>query len=120
MFDPQDLTPVTCSSLKTFKLCRKDYNLRFVRGLQGLEESEALYLGSVMHGALEKWHGRGDASADAVASAIFDYIDEAFAERDLNERRKKDWHLAHAMIAAYMKRHPSEDFEVVAVEKQFE
>ncbi len=120
MFDPQDLTPVTCSSLKTFKLCRKDYNLRFVRGLRSLDESEAQYLGSVMHGALERWHGRGDADKDAATTAIFDYIDAAFPNRDQDERRKKDWHLARAMFMAYMERYPSEEFTVVAVEKQFQ
>lgn len=120
MFEPQDLTPVTCSSLKTFKLCRKDYNLRFIRGLQALEESEAQYLGSVMHGALERWHGRGDADKDTVVAAIFDYIDASFTNREQDERQKKDWHLARAMFAAYMERYPSEDFDVVAVEKQFQ
>ncbi|OQA86611.1 MAG: PD-(D/E)XK nuclease superfamily protein [bacterium ADurb.Bin236] len=120
MFDPQELTPVTCSSLKTFKLCRKDYNLRFIRGLQGLEESEAQYLGSVMHGALERWHGRGDADKDAVVAAIFDYIDVAFSSREQDERQKKDWHLARAMITAYIETYPSEDFDVIAVEKQFQ
>lgn len=119
MFDPQELTPVTCSSLKTFKLCRKDYNLRFVRGLQGLEESAALYLGSVVHGALEKWHGCGDADKDAVVASILDYIDASFMEREQDERQKRDWHLALAMTTAYIKTYPSEDFEVVAVEKQF-
>jgi len=120
MFDPQGLTPVTCSSLKTFKLCRKDYNLRFIRGLQGLEESEAQYLGTVAHEALERWHGRGDADKNKVVADIFNHIDAAFPERELNERQKKDWHLARAMITAYMERYPSEDFVVVAIEKQFQ
>jgi len=119
MFDPQDLTPVTCSSLKTFKLCRKDYHLRFVRGLQPLEESEAQYLGSVIHGCLEKWHGRGDADKDTVVAAIFDYIDASFPGRDQDERQKRDWHLARAMITAYIETYPFEDFDVVTVEKQF-
>lgn len=120
MFDPQELTPVTCSSLKTFKLCRKDYNLRFIRGLQALEESGAQYLGSVVHGALERWYGRGDADKDAVVVAIFDYIDAAFPGREQDERQKKDWHLARAMITAYIETYPSEDFVVVAIEKQFQ
>ena len=120
MFDPQELTPVTCSSLKSFKLCRKDYNLRYVRGLQSLDESEAQYLGTVIHGCLERWHGRGDADNEAVVADIFDYIDTSFPGREQDDRQKKDWHLARAMISAYTKRYPSEEFEVVSVEEQFQ
>ena len=129
MFDPQDLTPVTCSSLKTFKLCRKDYLLRFVRGLRPLTESEAQYLGTVIHGCLERWYlsmrnsqagGRGDADKDAVVSGIFDYIDTSFPDRERDERQKRDWHLARAMFTEYIERYPFEDFEVVEVELQFQ
>ncbi len=120
MFDPQDLTPVTCSSLKTFKLCRKDYLLRFVQGLHPLAESDALYLGTVIHGCLERWYGRGDADKDTVVSGIFNYIDSSFPDRERDERQKRDWHLARAMFAAYIERYPSEDFEIVEIEKQFQ
>jgi len=120
MFDPQDLTPVTCSSLKTFKLCRKDYNLRFIRGLHALEESEAQYLGSVIHVALERWYLRGDAEKDTVVAVIFDYIAASFPNRERDERQKRDWHLARAMFLAYIETYPTEEFEIVAVEKQFQ
>ncbi len=149
-----ELTAVTCSSLKTFKLCRRDYQLRYVMGLKPLEDAEALYLGTVMHGALEMWHGRNIAKHDSVGgcgnkcgcgtpcdvckcgfannlcgshnsdeqviSSIYDYIDTAFANRETDERVKRDWQLLRAMITGYISRYPSEDFKVVAVEKQFQ
>jgi len=101
MFDAKDLTPVTCSSLKSFKLCRKDYKLRFIDGLQPVEENEVQYLGSVVHGCLERWHGRGEKDAETTVADILDYIDASYPDSAHDEKQKKNRHVARAMFPGY-------------------
>ena len=120
MFYKKELTPVTCSSLKSFKLCRKDFKLRFVDGLQPVEENDVQYLGSVVHGCLERWHGRGEKDAESTVADVLDYIDASYPDATHDEKQKKNRHIARTMFPGYVARYPDEDFEVVAMEKEFE
>jgi len=47
-------------------------------------------------------------------------IDRLCPDRIQDENRRRDWHLATAMMKAYAARYATEDFEVIALEKPFE
>ncbi len=121
MPDEKDREILTYSSIKTFRNCRRMYDLRYNRHLMPLEEdSDAQALGAVFHDCLERWYGRDMAvPVEQTTGAILDYIDSACPDRLRDDRQRKIWHLARAMFLGYIKKYPAEDFEVVAVEKEF-
>lgn len=103
---------LTCSSLKTFRNCRKNYYLRHEKCLTSAEESVAQYLGSIIHSALEKLYtGRNNEIANDIQAA--------FPGRDMNDKQRHDWHLAKAMIGGYINHYANESLSVIAVEKEF-
>lgn len=67
--DTRDI--LTNSRMKTFQTCRRQHHFKYELGLRRVDETEgeALYLGTVMHQALEAWwsHNHGDEHADATA-----------------------------------------------------
>ncbi len=116
------LDTLTYSALKMFRNCRRMYDLRYNRHLVPIDEdSDAKALGTIFHGCMERWYGRDMAmSTEQAVNSILEYIDGACPGRVQFERQRKIWHLARAMILGYVKRYPTEDFDVVAVEKEFE
>ncbi len=121
MPDEKDREILTYSSIKTFRNCRRMYDLRYNRHLMPVDEdSDAQALGGIFHGCLERWYGRDMAVPAAQTTGnILDYIDSACPDRTHDDRQRKMWHLARAMFLGYIKKYPLEDFEVVAVEKEF-
>jgi len=115
-----NLAKLTYTSLKTFRNCRRMHDLRFNRCLAPLEEDENKWLGSVFHECMRQWYGRdADIPVEKTIESILDYIDGCYPDRFHDDRQCKNRHLARAMFLAYAARYPSEDFEVVAVEKEF-
>lgn len=113
---------ITYSSAKTFRNCRKMHDLKYNHCLAPIsDEAETLALGTIFHGCMERWYGRDMAApTEQTINAILEYIDGACPGRIQDDRQRKIWHLARAMFLGYVKRYPSEGFDVVAVEKEFE
>jgi len=108
---------LTFSALNTFRNCARKYKHRYVDQLQPREKAESLSFGSVIHGALERWY-RLASDAGRLWTAL-QFLDEQFPQRDHDPIQKHRWHLARAMLVGYAQRYPSEDFEIVEIEKTF-
>jgi len=120
MKDTDDMDTLTYSGIKTFRNCRRMYDLRYNRCLVPIEEDETKRLGSVFHKCMEMWYGRDiGVPAEQVIDGIQDYIDRSYPDRLVDDVQRKNWHLAVAMFRAYIGKYPSENFKVVAVEKEF-
>lgn len=122
MSDEKDREILTYSSIRAFRNCRKMYDLRYNQHLAPLEEdSEAQALGTIFHGSMERWYGRDMAiPVEQTVNSILEYIDGACPDRIADKRQKKIWHQVRAMFLGYVKKYPTEEFEVVFVEKEFE
>jgi hypothetical protein len=97
-----------------FRNCRKAAQWRYVLELVPIERDRNLAFGSLIHQCLEIWHRTRD------LGATLDVIDRGCADRGHDEEQRRTWHMATAMMRGYASRYPSEDFEVVALEKTFE
>jgi RecB family exonuclease len=108
---------LTYSALNAFRNCPRKYKHRYIDRLGPIERPDALAFGSVIHEALEKWYSQ---PADAhQLLAVLDLLDGQFNHQG-DPQQKAKWHLAKAMMVGYASRYTSEDFEVIAVEKEFE
>lgn len=87
---------------------------RYIDELVPLERDPNLAFGSVIHDCLECWHGERD------LVKVLDHIDRTYPNRAQDDHQQADWHLAKAMMSAYVEHYPAEEFEVVALEKTFE
>lgn len=108
---------LTFSALNTFRNCARKYKHRYVDHLQPREKPESLSFGSIIHGALERWYRlTGDANR---LWKVLDFIDAQFPLRGSDPVQKDRWHRARAMLVGYAARYPTENFEVVEIEKVF-
>jgi hypothetical protein len=104
----------TYSFWNAFRNCRKACEWRYLRELVPISRDQALSFGTLIHTCLEMWHG------GSGLDAVLDFIDRSLPNRAQDESQKSDWHLATAMMNGYAARYPTEDFEIVALEKTFE
>jgi hypothetical protein len=104
----------TYSMWNSFRNCRKACEYRYELGLTPRDRDPNLSFGSLIHDALELWHGARD------LASVLDLIDRACAGRVSDEGVRRDWHLARAMMTGYAARYPAEEFSVVALERTFE
>jgi hypothetical protein len=104
----------TYSLWSLFRNCRKAAHWRYVLELVPLEKDRNLSFGSLIHACLETWHGTRD------LAAALEHVDRACPNRAQDEEQRRVWHLATAMMRGYAARYPTEEFEVVALEKSFE
>ena len=109
-----DRATTTYSLWNLFRNCRKAAYWRYLREIVPIDSDPVLGLGSVVHQALESWHDKRD------LAAALDLVDRAYPDRARDEAAKRDWHVASAMMRGYAERYPSEDFEVIALERTFE
>lgn len=108
---------LTFSALNTFRNCPRKYKHRYVDHLQPREKPESLSFGSIIHEALELWYrSAGDPNR---LWKVLDDLDARFPGRGGDPIEKHRWHLARAMLTGYAARYPTEDFEVLEVEKVF-
>ena len=106
--------PSTYSMWNLFRNCRKAAHWRYVVELVPRDRDPNLSFGSLIHDCLETWHGTRD------LGATLDVIDRACPNRAGDEGQRRVWHHATAMMQGYAARYPTEEFEVVALEKTFE
>lgn len=104
----------TYSMWSLFRNCRKAVEWRYEQHLVPLQRDRNLRYGSLVHQCLEAWHARRDL-AEMLA-----LIDRLCPNRLQEENQRRDWHLATAMMTAYATRYAADDFEIVALEKNFE
>lgn len=120
MITTDDMDTLTYSGIRTFRNCRRMYDLRYNRGLVPIEEDETKRLGSVFHECMKMWYRRdAGVPVEQVIESILDYIDRSYPDGLVDDVQRKNRHLARAMFLAYIKKYPSENFEVVAVEREF-
>ena len=103
----------TYSMWRSFRDCRKACDWRYFQQLVPLEKARSLAFGSIIHNCLEIWHGNQN------LSDVLDHIGHTYINRVADEKEKADWHLALAMMTGYARIYPEENFEVVALEKEF-
>ena len=104
----------TYSMWSLFRNCRKAVEWRYLEQLVPLTRDRNLHFGSLIHECLQTWHQRRDL-AEVVA-----LIDRLCPNRLQDENQRRDWHLAIAMMEAYAARYATEEFETIALEKNFE
>ncbi len=103
----------TYSMWRSFRDCRKACDWRYFQELVPIEKARSLMFGSVIHNCLEIWHGTQN------LSDVMGHIDHTYVTRIANEKEKADWHLARVMMTGYARIYPEENFEVIALEKEF-
>jgi hypothetical protein len=108
------LMVTTYSMWSLFRNCRKAVDWRYLQHLAPLQRDHNLHFGSLIHSCLEAWHQRRD------LAEVLQLIERLCPNRAQDEDQKRDWHLATAMMTGYAMRYAAEDFEVVALEKNFE
>ena len=96
-----------------FRNCRKAVELRYLQQLVPLDRDRNLHFGSIIHECLQAWHQRRD------LEEVLTLIDRLCPERSQDETQRRDWHLATAITKAYARHYASDDFEIVALEKNF-
>lgn len=109
---------LTFSAAKKFQSCHKAYYNRYKKNLVPLEQDEVLFLGSLIHDCLEMWYKR-DPNDPIIEIQIGRLIDEAYPMRVSDEKQKKDWHLAKAMMDGYINQYQQEDFRIIDTELEF-
>jgi len=109
---------LTYSALNAYRNCPRKYKYRFLDNLRPRDKADSLGFGTVIHAALELWY-RSVGDPNRLLK-VLDLIDASFPNRTADEREKASWLLARAMIQGYAIRYPSEDFEVVDIEREFE
>ena len=109
---------ITFSAARKFQSCHKSYDNRYNKHLVPLEQNETLFLGSLIHDCLEMWYKR-DLNDLSIEIQIGRLIDEAYPMRVSDEKQKKDWHLAKAMMDGYINQYQQEDFRIIDTELEF-
>jgi len=104
----------TYSMWSLFRNCRKAVDWRYLQQLVPLQRDRNLHFGSIIHECLQTWHQRRD--VDEVLATI----NRLCPDRLQDENQRRDWHLATAMMRAYAARYATDDFVVIALEKNFE
>ncbi|MBE7461916.1 MAG: PD-(D/E)XK nuclease family protein [Planctomycetes bacterium] len=109
---------LTFSGLNTFRCCPRKYELRYLQGLTTREKPETLTFGSAIHEALQQWYTLPN---DAKRlGTVLDYLDAQFPGRKGDLQVKGQWQRARALFCGYAHRYAQEEFEVVAIEREFE
>lgn len=109
---------LTYSALNAFRNCPQKYKLRYIDNLAPRQRAETLAFGSVVHEALQKWYTlSGDAQR---LFKVLEQIDAQFPGRAGDATQRKYWHLARAILGGYAACYASEEFDIVALEKEFQ
>lgn len=114
---PGEMMNLTYTAMNTFRNCPKKYELRYLHCLRPREKSDALMFGSIIHGALEIWYT--SVNEPNALIKVLAHIDDAFPDRGHDPEQKNFWMHARAMMTSYARAYAQEDFEVLAIEKEF-
>ena len=114
IIDLSDRFVTTFSMWEMYRSCRKKCNLRYVKNLVPLRKEAPLEFGSLIHECLRLWHANRDINKTVA------HIDSSFAGRTPSQEMHYRRQLATAMRRGYARRYPCEQFEVIALEHQFQ
>lgn len=109
---------LTYSAIRKFQSCHKAYQNRYKKNLVPLEQDDVLFLGSTIHNCLEMWYKR-DSNDPIIEIQIGRLIDEAYPMRESDDKQKRDWHLAKAMMNGYIHQYRQENFKIIDTELEF-
>ena len=131
-----DLEVVTYSALSTFRNCPKRFDYRYQMNIKSIYESDALFLGTLFHEAVQECNkfstvtNRGSAAARAAG---IKRINEKLDGHAGDPTKHRQWHLLTAMINGYCDRwidrtvtiagddeFSDSAFETIATEVKFE
>jgi hypothetical protein len=104
----------TYSMWALFRNCRKAVDWRYLQQLVPLQRDRNLHFGSIIHECLQAWHQRRD------LDEVLGVVNRLCANRLQDENQRRDWHLATAMMRGYAARYATDDFEIIALERNFE
>ena len=110
---------LTYSALSTYRKCPMRYNLRYEKNLIPVENDEKLFFGGIVHKALETWHSATGCDFDLRKQLVLEQIDESCKGWKTDSDKRKTRLLATEMMLAYMERYRNDNFEVVAIEHEF-
>ncbi len=103
----------TYSQWNLFRNCRKAYEYRYRKHYRPKETEEPLWFGSLIHKALESWHGEGN------VETVRSLIDAEIPTHIPGTPQHDAWHKAHAMMSGYIARYPVEPWVVCRLEAPF-
>lgn len=110
---------LTYSALSKFLSCRLSYKRRYIDKLVPKEKAEALMFGSVIHKCLEIWHNLANGVLAGVK--VKEVLKASYPEFNvIGSSDSKNYARAFSMMWGYSGKYPLEDFEVIALEKQFQ
>jgi CRISPR/Cas system-associated exonuclease Cas4 (RecB family) len=108
---------LTHSSLQTYRTCPRKYLLRYVIRLRREREADALRIGHVFHGALQR------ANVGESGPAVYDWIDQQYATTP-EWADQTDWQVeaqdVRQLVAGHLWRYEADNLQIVAAETQFE
>lgn len=104
----------TYSQWSTFRDCRRKAYWRYVEWLTPKAVPAALHMGAAVHSGLKVWYDTGS------LAEVEQCLRVAYPDHTAHEDQHHDFQVASAMLAAYAERYPTEDFQVVALERAFE
>ncbi len=109
---------MTFSAYNAARNCQKKYELRYRENLRPKTKPAPFAFGSIIHSALELWHG--SYGSEGRIEAVLDLLDRSYPNRQGDPEERASWQLSRAMMLGYASRYPQEEFSVLAIEKQFE
>jgi CRISPR/Cas system-associated exonuclease Cas4 (RecB family) len=110
---------LTYSALSTYRKCPKRFQLRYEQNLIPIDTDDKLFFGGVVHKALEAWHGCPTIELELRKRLVFEKIDDACKGWEKNYYLCKTRLLAMEMMIGYIDRYQDDDFDVIALEKEF-
>lgn len=93
---PKGIKRLSISSIKCFKACRREYELKYIEGLEPVEKPDALQVGSNYHEKLEQLNHTGEfdrsdfSKESAMATAYQKYIYPQFKVFDAEKWYEKE------------------------------
>ena len=111
---------LTYSALSTYRKCPKRFQLRYEQNLVPVDTDDKLFFGGVVHKALEAWHGCPALELELRKQMVFEAIDKACMGWEGDFYKRKNRLLAVEMMIGYMERYKDDDFEVIALEHEFD
>ncbi len=109
---------LTYSALNCFRNCPRKFKHRYLDQLRHPEKPEAQAFGSAIHAALELWYSLAPEGERLLP--VLDFADRLYPNHAGDPAVKAAWQLARAMLVGYATRYATEEFEIIAVEKEFE
>lgn len=80
---------LSATLIKTYKMCRRNYELKYIEKLEPITKAAALQDGSDYHAGIEKFYNTGDFDVDIeqpkISAMIFAYVKYIASQPELNE-----------------------------------